>query len=181
MGNKSLQLGNHVLLEMKTDTGISVAELSSNNPVLLVFLRHFGCLFCKEAMIDISKKRNFYEEKGVKVVIAHMSDKETAESYFKEYNLQGIDHVSDPNKKFYSQFGLTKGKLNQLYGLRTLLRGVNLVTTQNIPFTLKVVGDGYQMPGVFVIDDKKVVSQYVHKTVSDRPDYDQLLSSYLGV
>ena len=32
--------------------------LSDEKPVLLVFLRHFGCVFCKEAMADLSKLKN---------------------------------------------------------------------------------------------------------------------------
>ncbi|MFN8816592.1 MAG: hypothetical protein ACK5ZV_07645, partial [bacterium] len=36
-----------------TSGGQSVAELSMRSPVLMVFLRHFGCTFCREALADV--------------------------------------------------------------------------------------------------------------------------------
>ena len=67
------------LNEMVTNNGDSVLNLTFENPVLLVFLRHFGCIFCKEALVDISKNRSKIETGGLKIVFVHMTDVETAE------------------------------------------------------------------------------------------------------
>ncbi|MBK8557721.1 MAG: redoxin domain-containing protein [Lewinellaceae bacterium] len=72
--------------EMVTaNSGESLADLSEKGTVLLVFLRHFGCSFCREAISDISKRRKKLEAKGVRVVLVHMAtDLETAEKFFKK-------------------------------------------------------------------------------------------------
>ena len=140
---------------------------------MLVFLRHFGCTFCREALSDIATQRTQIEEKGMQIVLVHMSDVETAHQYFERYNLQGAVHVSDPECRFYQAFGLVKGSFNQLFGLATWIRGFSagVVAGHGIGPQL---GDGFQMPGVFVIQDGTIKSSFIHKLASDRPDYFQL-------
>ena len=46
-----------------TSTGESLSEVAEKQPVLLVFLRHFGCSFCREAISDLSKLKKRLEQK----------------------------------------------------------------------------------------------------------------------
>ena len=159
-----------------TNEGASIASLSSENPVLLVFLRHFGCIFCMEAMSDIAQHREEIESKNVRIVLVHMASVEVAESYFEEYNLKGIEHVSDPDCNFYAAFGLVKGTFNQLFGLKVWLRTAQLTIKDVSKLRRKQIGDGFQMPGAFLIHQEKVINKYVHSRASDRPDYMALSS-----
>ena len=163
----------------QTSTGRSLHEASMNKPVLLVFLRHFGCVFCREAMKDIGKKINEWEEKDINVILVHMSDNETAESYFKKYDIPGIEHISNPACDLYASFGLTKGSVSQLFGLKNWIRGFE-VTMKGIPIGLRQVGDGFQMPGVFLISKGEIMDSYIHTSASDRPDYETLISCCVG-
>ncbi len=170
----SSQLLGGLLDEMVTNTGETLKQISDRMPVMLIFLRHFGCTFCREALADIAKKRNEIREKGIEVVFVHMSNSDTAEKYFKRYNLGGSIHISDPECKFYSSFGLVKGNFNQLFGLKNWIRGFNAGVV-NMHGIGGQIGDGFQMPGVFIIQDGSVREQYIHKLASDRPNYVQLL------
>ena len=40
-----------------TETGRSLLDLVDASPVLLVFLRHFSCAFCAQALDRVSKVR----------------------------------------------------------------------------------------------------------------------------
>lgn len=165
-----------VFQSMKTSQGASLAELSDRGPVLLVFLRHFGCVFCQEALKDISKKKNQWIEKGVQVVFVHMSDSTTADSYFKKYGLADMPHVSDPDCLFYAKFGLTKGTVGQLFGLQNWFRGAEVTLTGKALPTLKQLGDGFQMPGIFLVADSEVRQSFIHNSASDKPDYDGIIN-----
>ena len=57
---------------IKTNKGNTLSDLSDQSPILIVFLRHFGCVFCKESMFDISKKKQQFSKEGIKVVLVHM-------------------------------------------------------------------------------------------------------------
>ena len=43
--------------DLITRGGINILRLSHQQPVMLVFLRHFGCTFCREAMRDLGRIR----------------------------------------------------------------------------------------------------------------------------
>jgi len=159
-----------------TNENESLGELSKKQPILLVFLRHFGCVFCREAMQDIGKKRDEWEKTNVKVVLVHMSDHDTANSYFEKYNLKGVSNISNPDTSLYAKFGLLKGKPSQLMGLKNFFRGFEVTLGKGIPLALKFIGDGFQMPGVFFIRNGKVVNSFIHKNAADVPDYDGIIS-----
>lgn len=163
-----------IMPNMITNTGESLSELSYRKPILLVFLRHFGCTFCREALADIAKRRSSIEEMGTQIVFVHMTNNEVAERYFNRYDLEGAVHISDPECIYYREFGLLKGTFTQLFGLQSWIRGfkVGVLDGQGVGPQL---GDGFQMPGVFMIIDGEVKEQFIHKLASDRPDYLKLV------
>lgn len=163
------------LAEMLTNRKRSVDAASRESPVLLVFLRHFGCTFCREALQDLAGKRQAYERDGVHLIFVHMASVEEAETYFNKYHLEGAEHVSDPNCRYYSNLGLGKGTFSQLFGLRVMMRGVEagLIKGHGIG---RQIGDGFQMPGVFLVQNGIIRERFVHQYASDRPDYDELVS-----
>lgn len=164
---------NKLLVDMQTNEGESLMAVSQDRPVLLVFLRHFGCTFCREALADISQQRGEIENMGIKIIFVHMTDMAIAERYFSRYNLEGATHISDPEKRFYQGFGLIKGNFNQLFGLQSWIRGFSagVVSGHGVGPQL---GDGFQMPGIFVIYKGKIEESFIHKLASDRPNYLEL-------
>lgn len=165
-----------ILDEMLTNTGGSLKQLSYQNPVLLMFLRHFGCVFCKEALDDIAAKRKSFERSGIRIVFVHMADDETAVEYFHKFNLDGITYICDPDQRYYTAFGLHRGTFNQLYGLRTWLRGFKLKSEKGYVLELaKKLGDSTQMPGVFVLRNGEIKDSFIHRLASERPDYERLI------
>ena len=165
--------GTDLLQEMVTNEGVALKDLSYQQPVLLVFLRHFGCTFCREALADIAERRKNIEATGARIVFVHMASNEIATQYFNRYKLDGATHISDPECKYYAGFGLVKGNFTQLFGLQTWIRGFSagVVAGHGIGPQL---GDGFQMPGVFVIRNGEIKESFIHKLASDRPDYHAL-------
>jgi peroxiredoxin len=174
MSNTNLNLA---LAEMKTVSGEAVKEMSLNQPVLLVFLRHFGCTFCREALSDLAKRRAEIDGYGGKLVLVHMSDVGTAEKYFAKYQIGPVDQVSDPECRYYEAFGLTKGTARQLFGLQTWIRGFQAGVIDGHGVGTKQLGDGFQMPGIFVLTDGQVRMKFIHKLAGDRPEYVDLLAA----
>ena len=159
-----------------TSGGQSVAELSMRSPVLVVFLRHFGCTFCREALADVRAQLAQVRARGVAVVLVHMADVAYGEQFLSGYGLEtgsGVSHVSDPDKRLYRAMGLKRGTLGQLFGWKSWVRGfkAGLIDGHLVG---KLVGDGFQMPGVFLVDRGEVVRTYRHASAADRPDYDEL-------
>ncbi len=162
-----------IFSRMITDRGNSIAELSTQSPVMLVFLRHFGCTFCREALAELSQKRKSIKDMGSNLVFVHMADDETANRYFTRYNLEGAEHVSDPECEYYASFGLVKGNFRQLFGLSSWIKGFQkgIIEGQGLGQRL---GDDFQMPGVFIVQGGRIREHYIHKLASDRPNYEKL-------
>ncbi len=160
----------------ETNEGRTLFDASNEKPVLLVFLRHFGCIFCLEAIKDIAKQKHEWEQKKINVVLVHMGEREIAEKYFTKYGLSKIEHISDPFCHLYTSFGLIKGSGSQLFGLKVWIRGFEASVTNGFPMGLPQIGDGFQMPGIFLISEGIIMDSYIHTSVSDRPDYESLIS-----
>lgn len=170
------QVDSDFLQMMQTNKGDNLDALSRSQPVLLVFLRHFGCVFCKEALDDLSKMADKFDLKKVTLILVHMSEPSIADEYFANYKLTDAHRISDPDLNFYTRFGLIKGGFSQLYGLSSWMRGFSLQRQGFKSELAKQLGDSTQMPGIFTIRDGKIVDSYIHKKASEKPDYDRLLN-----
>jgi len=124
----------------------------------------------------MKNQKDEWEAKNINIVLVHMSDDETAEKYFEKYGIPGIEHVSNPSCDLYASFGLTKGTVSQLFGLKNWIRGFEVTLVKGTPLGLRQIGDGFQMPGVFLISEEKIMDSYIHASASDRPDYESLIS-----
>lgn len=162
---------------ISVDNGVSVAQMADEQPVMLIFLRFFGCSFCREAISDIAKRRKALEDQGFRLVFVHMApDPELAEKFFKKYKLYPIDHICDPEKNFYRAFGLSRGTPQQLFGLMSWIRGfqASVLEGHGATYHSEELGDGFQMPGVFVLHKGEIRNSFVHQHPYDRPDYEEI-------
>lgn len=164
---------------MTTHKGNRLAEISQKQPVLLVFLRHLGCVFCREAMDDISKAREEIIQRNTRVIFVHMGTEEEALPLFERFNLQDAERVSDIEQKYYQAFGLVRARTGQLASFKVFLRSFQAGVGKGLGAG-KVIGDGFQMPGVFVVHKGQKVGHYIHKDASDRPDYLALIDQYIN-
>ncbi|MGB3079099.1 MAG: SelL-related redox protein [Saprospiraceae bacterium] len=164
---------NHLtfLQNVKTQKGDSIWDLSFKSPVLVVLLRHFGCVFCKEALAELGKIQGIIRKQNTHLVLVHLSDSQTAESIFKSYGLENVDYVSDPDATVYQEFGLLKARLQQMIGLKVWLRTFQQGVIKGHGLNNPADGDVFQMPGVYLIWKGHVKDEYIHGTIADKPDY----------
>ena len=52
------------LASIHTESGASLHDLASASPVLLIFLRHFGCSFCRQTISDVADLRGELDGRG---------------------------------------------------------------------------------------------------------------------
>jgi len=162
-------------LRSHTQHQVSIDELSRLSPVLLVFLRHAGCTFCREAMTDLSRQRRKIEAAGARLVMVHMNDESRAAQFFRRYDLADLPRVSDPGRSIYRAFGLRRGSLIEVFGPKVWWRGfqAGILGRHSIG---RLEGDGFQMPGAFLIYHGEVIRSYRHQSAADRPNYVRLVT-----
>jgi hypothetical protein len=165
-----------VLAEYRTEGGKTLLELVDASPVLLIFLRHFGCSFCRQTLDEVSRIRGVLEERGVRPVFVHLGTPERAKPYFDYYHLSDVERVSDPSASLYGHPAFDLGRKNvftQLFvpavwkaWLQGALRkyGIGMIKE-----------DGDQMPGIFYLRERAIVRAFRYKTIADEPDYLKLI------
>lgn len=161
------------LEEAITHRGEDLSSLSHRSPLLIVFLRQFGCTFCREAAAELARLRPSLEAHGTRLVLVHMGTEEEAEAFFTAYGLQDVDRVGDRVRWLYRAFGLRQGSLWQLLGPRIWWRGLKAGLIHGHGMT-RLEGDAFQMPGVFLVHHDEMLRSHLHRDAADRPDYGQL-------
>ena len=154
----------------RDDEGTDLLEASATEPQFLVFLRHFGCTFCREALADLAAIRDRLRAAGTRPVLVHMSPEHEARELFNRYGLDDVVGISDPDRVLYRAFALRRGSPTQLFGWSVWKRGWEAGVKQGHGVGW-LRGDAAQMPGAFVVSRGHVVAQFVHESAADRPDY----------
>ena len=167
-----------VLRVYQTETRRSLLDVVDQTPVLLIFLRHFGCAFCRQALDQVAQIRDQIAARGAQPVFVHLGSPERAKLYFDYYKLSTVERVSNPDASLYQHPAFALSRMNPYLNLLNLkvwkgwlsgaLRKYGIGTIQE---------DGHQMPGVFFLKERKIVRGFRYQTIADEPDYLKLIDS----
>jgi peroxiredoxin len=160
-------------LRATTDSqGRSLLDRSMETPLLLVFLRHLGCTFCREAIAEVAARRVEIERDGTRVVLLSMAPPAEFSAMLARAGAGEILHASDPDRHLYRSVGLSRGTLGQLFGLPNVRRAIGaMLRGHGIGAP---IGDPLQMPGVFRVHRGRIDRTFRHRYAGDRPPYEQL-------
>jgi hypothetical protein len=164
------------LREFQTETGRPLLDLLDESPVLLVFLRHFSCAFCAQALDRVSQVRSQIEAQGVRPVFVHLGTRERAKPYFDYYHLSDVERISNPEATLYQLpiFGLSRTNPYLHFLNLKVWRGWLMGALFKYGIGM-IKEDAYQMPGVFFLRERKIVRAFRHRTIADEPDYLKLI------
>lgn len=163
--------------ELRTNQGGSLDDLAIQQPQLVLFLRHAGCTFCREALDDLSQQRAAIEESGCGIVLVHMGDNNRDADVFDKYSLGDVPRIADPECRLYRQFGLDLGTFPELLGPRVWMRGLaaGVLNGHGIG---RLQGNGFQMPGAYIYHCAQIRGGVQHEEASDRPNYAELAEKF---
>ena len=165
------------LESIRTESGASLLTLAEASPVLLVFLRHFGCSFCRQAISDIAELRPELDKRGVRPVFVHLGTTERAKPFFDYYGIGDVERVSDPEAKVYQ---LPVFAIARIHPVLTLLQPAVWIGWLKGAIFEHGIGaieeDGKQMQAIFFLKGAKIVREFRYKTIADEPNYLKLVA-----
>ncbi len=153
----------------------SLLDLTATHPTLVVFLRHLGCVFCRQMLGDLRDARAEIEQAGIKIALVHMASDRQAELVFKLYGLDDVSRFADPDRSLYEAFGLRRVTVRELLSADLFKRGLEACIHDRHAMGIPR-GDPMQMPGVFIVDRGIVRARYVHQHPWDRPNFRALVA-----
>lgn len=164
----------HDLLNfVRTSQNKTLSELSANQNVLLVFVRHFGCTFCRETVSEMAKIDKAIIGKKLTLVFVHMSDPSYGDEFFSKYYDHPVHHIADPGRNLYKSLNLKRGSLYQLFGPMTWIRGVYAAIFKGHGLG-EFEGDSLQLGGVFILSRGQIVFEQKAKSASEMFHFEAL-------
>jgi hypothetical protein len=162
--------------QFQAESGRSLLELVDASPILLIFLRHFGCAFCRQTLDDVAKIREKIQARGVQPVFVHLGSPERAKPYFDYYQLSDVERISNPDGSLYAHplFHLPRTHPFSHFLIPAVWKGWLRGAIRDHGIGM-IHEDAHQMPGLFFLRERKIVRSYRYRAISDRPDYLKLI------
>jgi len=157
---------------------LNLATCWEQRPVVLVLLRHFGCLFCKEQATHLESVRPQIEAMGADLLFVGSGTPEHARWFIEDFGIQAAVY-SDEAREAYRALGARSGLATSLHprtlwrGMRAFLRGHRQSRT---------MGDANQQGGVCIVTPAGAMPyRYVSAYAGDHPDPAEVLNALEGI
>ena len=148
--------------------GPTLGDQLKGRATLLVFLRHFGCLFCREVVKDLRKMSETAPD-FPRVLFFFNDNKGRGTTFFSEFWPEARA-VTDKKRRFYDAFGLSRGSvISVMMDPRIWARGIEAIRKRNALGIPR--GDTMTMPGVFLVEHNVIVAEYRSRYSADHPDF----------
>jgi peroxiredoxin len=162
---------------------VRLGDLWSERPAVLVFVRHFGCVFCRQMAVDVHSHRHGFDEADVELAVIGFGTPEHAREFRRIQNVD-LKLLLDPERKVYELVGAKVATLNELIGPRQILRGLRVTIMSRLKLGSIAVHQGRirdhaaQLGGVLVIaPDGSVRYAYLSEESGDNPPAAEVLAA----
>jgi peroxiredoxin len=153
---------------------IRLGELWAAETVVLVFVRHFGCLFCRQQIAAIVPLRRRLKSLGAELVVIGHGSPEQARA-FRDEQATPFPLFTDPTRQAYCAVGMRRS-LRSVLTLRVLARSIN-AGARGFRQT-GVAGDPFQQGGVVVIAPTGVERyRFVSREAGEHPPPADILAA----
>lgn len=137
------------LVKLEDESSCELADLYRDAPVALVFLRHFGCVFCRYQVAQLRSAAD------LAIYFVCMESSEEA-AVFKAEHRSPHHFISDPDRQLYEAYGVKRGTTGQLFTLRAIGQGIKAVLSGS--FQGKPTSDPMQLGATIILDQTGAVA-----------------------
>ena len=155
-------------------SGQSLLDLAGKSPVVVLFLRHTGCTFCREMLAELAERRAELAASGIGAAIVHLQeDRAAVAQLLARYGLEDVPCFADPGQTLYAAFELARGSAADVLGPKVWWRGFETTILRgHLPGRPR--GDIYQLPGAFLLANGRVLAAFRAETSADRVPWQTL-------
>lgn len=152
-------------------------QVPEGGATALVFLRHLGCIFCREQVAALRAGFSALQEAGVAVICVAQGEPKTGKALTLLLDMPFPLLLCGDDMSVYRAYGLVPGTSAQLFGLKSITRG--FLALAHGYRQGKLEGDGYQLGGAFLVDRTGTI-RWAHpcENASDIVTPHDLLSSF---
>lgn len=146
----------------------SLADQLDKGLTLLVFLRHFGCMFCRETLADM-RTVSESDPRFPKPLFFFQGSPTEGRAFLRRYWPE-LRAIADPSAEIYEAFGVERGGL-----VRTLGPAVWAAKSRAESKGHRNgerAGDIWRMPGVLLARGSEILWVHEYRHAGDHPSYE---------
>ncbi|XP_037030558.1 prostamide/prostaglandin F synthase-like isoform X2 [Bradysia coprophila] len=174
-------LGNNLVEKVPTMEKVKLDSLWKESTTVIIFLRRFGCVFCRQSAMEISKLVPTLQKNNVRLFAVGLEDFGYEEfvqgNYFKGDLYIDVDEASykEIGYKKYSTFGVLMSLLH-----KTARNAIAKSRSDGLPGNL--AGNGLQTGGTLIVSDggTKILMDYRQTNPADHAENSEILKA-LGI
>jgi len=154
----------------------SLRDQLDAGPTLVVFLRFFGCIFCRETVADIRKASESSPDYPA-VLFLNQANTTECRAFVRRY-WPDARVISDPALELYDEFGIGRASF-----LKALAPGVFRARSRAKAKGHEqgaLSGDIWRLPGVIVADQGRIVWSYTPSHAADHPNFEAIPQELAG-
>jgi len=146
---------------------IYLSELWQNKPVVIIFVRHFGCISSRSHIDLVWANREQIRKSGSGIVFIGSADPQVIPEFKKEFNLVDVPIYTDPTLETFKATGLIHTDTKNLDA-----KSLKMIKELELKgYTLKIIqndGDDTQLGGVIAIKPPGLVTyHFISKFIGD--------------
>ena len=147
-------------------------------PVVLAFLRHYGCIFCRRRVADLARYSNDVRALGAGIALVGMGTPDMARDARRETGWRGPVYV-DGDAKAYAAAGLAKATIAGVFRPRVVMAALR---ARKEGFRQgKTRGNPWQLGGTLVIaPGDRVLYAWRNRAADDDAPMEEVLAALRG-
>jgi peroxiredoxin len=154
---------------------VRLSERWSQRPLVIAFMRHFGCAFCREHLIQLGRAYDELRAAGADVLAVFQYRAEPSANFCRSRGVP-FECLGDPTRAGYKAVGLERGERNEYMGLKIYRHWIRAAKVG--AYVGRPQGDIAQRPGTFVVDrGGEVLLAHYNRSSPDNPAISALLEA----
>ena len=146
------------------DGRVELRDRWKRGPLVVMFMRHFGCAFCREHLIKMGRAQAEFDAAGAEVVAIFQYSAEATRNFCASRKVP-FDCLGDPLRAAYAEVEVARGTRKQSLNRRIARRYLGLIAKERVIGGGSQGGDMLQLPGTFVVSPDGRV-RFAHYAVS---------------
>ena len=110
---------------------VRLGDLWRAQPVVLVFLRHYGCVFCRAQAVELHHSRERFAAVGAHLALVGQGTPDEAKRFRRAQSVD-VNVYSDPTRQTFEAAGTKLATFSELVNARTVARGIKHTVTSRV-------------------------------------------------
>jgi peroxiredoxin len=152
-----------VILPDHEGRSVRLGDLWRDGPAVIVWLRQFGCPFCRASAVQLNRARSRFEENGAPLVLIGQGAPHDAASFRRRLHID-LPVLADKERVSYFAAGTKLATLGELVGPAAIRKAVVAMARQRVVIG-RNTADEAQLGGTMIIDpDGRVAWAHLPRT-----------------